>query len=149
MLQIGGDGLGDGIMRSVSSVRHAQWFSPRPCRCILSEASSVSMCYGAHSKHLPTLSDLIGIELLHRPHSIPLVYADADATVGAMPRLALFGAGCLCSELQGDGIDTSLILRAGGHPSPFTYIIVDREGEPVTSAAASLTARTQTQHVLT
>jgi hypothetical protein len=33
------------------------------------------------------------------------------------------------SELQGDGIDTSLILRAAGHPSPFTYIIVDREGE--------------------
>jgi hypothetical protein len=32
------------------------------------------------------------------------------------------------SELQGDGIDTSLVLRAADHPSPFTYIIVDREG---------------------
>jgi hypothetical protein len=52
----------------------------------------------------------------------------------------------VCSELQGDGIDTSLILRAAGHPSPFTYIIVDREGELLTAvAAASLTADTQNQ----
>lgn len=32
------------------------------------------------------------------------------------------------SELQAAGIDTQLVLRAAGHPSPFTYIIVDRAG---------------------
>jgi hypothetical protein len=37
---------------------------------------------------------------------------------------------CCCSELLADGIDTSLLLREAGHPSPFTYIIVDRAGEP-------------------
>lgn len=34
-----------------------------------------------------------------------------------------------CSELHADGIDTSLLLREANHPSPFTYIIVDRAGE--------------------
>eukprot|EP00873_Tetraselmis_striata_P005110 jgi/Tetstr1/425374/TSEL_015821.t1 len=32
------------------------------------------------------------------------------------------------SELEEDGIDTSGVLRAQGFPTPFTYIIVDREG---------------------
>lgn len=30
---------------------------------------------------------------------------------------------------QADGVDTSFVLRAVGAPSPFTYIIVDRQGE--------------------
>ena len=34
-------------------------------------------------------------------------------------------------ELKADGIDTNLVLRAAGHPSPFTYIIVDRSGASV------------------
>lgn len=34
----------------------------------------------------------------------------------------------ILSELQADGVDTSLVLRAAGNPSPFTYIIVDRQG---------------------
>ncbi|GFR48228.1 hypothetical protein Agub_g10089, partial [Astrephomene gubernaculifera] len=34
----------------------------------------------------------------------------------------------IISELQADGVDTSHVLRAAGHPSPFTYIIVDRQG---------------------
>lgn len=31
-------------------------------------------------------------------------------------------------ELEDDGVDTSGVIRAAGHPTPFTYIIVDREG---------------------
>ena len=31
-------------------------------------------------------------------------------------------------ELQADGVQTQLLLRAKPHPSPFTYIIVDRAG---------------------
>jgi sugar/nucleoside kinase (ribokinase family) len=34
----------------------------------------------------------------------------------------------IISELEADGVDTSLVLRAKGSPSPFTYIIVDRSG---------------------
>ncbi|GIM06443.1 hypothetical protein Vretimale_10760 [Volvox reticuliferus] len=34
----------------------------------------------------------------------------------------------IISELHRDGIDTAHVLRAEGHPSPFTYIIVDRQG---------------------
>lgn len=30
--------------------------------------------------------------------------------------------------MQGDGVDTQFVLRAAGAPSPFTYIIVDRQG---------------------
>ncbi|GMH38663.1 hypothetical protein BSKO_06547 [Bryopsis sp. KO-2023] len=37
------------------------------------------------------------------------------------------GGGAI-SELQGDGVDTSNVIIAEGAPSPFTYIIVDREG---------------------
>ena len=33
-----------------------------------------------------------------------------------------------CSELERDGVDTSHIMRAPGCPSPFTYIIVDKQG---------------------
>lgn len=33
------------------------------------------------------------------------------------------------AELRGDGVNTSHLLRAAG-PSPFTYIIVDRQGQP-------------------
>ncbi len=32
------------------------------------------------------------------------------------------------SEFEEDGVDTSCVVRAEGHPSPFTYIIVDRAG---------------------
>jgi hypothetical protein len=31
-------------------------------------------------------------------------------------------------ELESDGVDASMVLRAAGHPSPFTYIIVDKSG---------------------
>ena len=31
-------------------------------------------------------------------------------------------------ELEADGVDTALVLRQAGAPSPFTYIIVDSEG---------------------
>eukprot|EP00775_Hariotina_reticulata_P013293 gene13293-13423_t len=34
----------------------------------------------------------------------------------------------IISELKSDGVGTELLLRAAGHPSPFTYIIVDRQG---------------------
>ncbi len=34
----------------------------------------------------------------------------------------------IVSELQADGVNTEYIIRAEGQPSPFTYIIVDREG---------------------
>jgi sugar/nucleoside kinase (ribokinase family) len=34
----------------------------------------------------------------------------------------------IISELENDGVSTEFVLRAKGHPSPFTYIIVDREG---------------------
>eukprot|EP00882_Tetradesmus_deserticola_P005402 GHRQ01005685.1.p1 GENE.GHRQ01005685.1~~GHRQ01005685.1.p1 ORF type:complete len:493 (+),score=89.17 GHRQ01005685.1:314-1792(+) len=57
----------------------------------------------------------------------------AAARLGLSPTLVTkiggdgLGDGIL-RELQRDGIDTSLVLRAAGHPSPFTYIIVDRDG---------------------
>lgn len=41
-----------------------------------------------------------------------------------------------CSELRRDGIDTAHVLRAEGHPSPFTYIIVDRTGAGVATGLA-------------
>ena len=34
----------------------------------------------------------------------------------------------IIAELNGDGVNTDYLIRAQGHPSPFTYIIVDREG---------------------
>ncbi len=34
----------------------------------------------------------------------------------------------ILSELRADGIATTHVLRAEGHPSPFTYIIVDKQG---------------------
>lgn len=34
----------------------------------------------------------------------------------------------IVSELQNDGVSTDFVLRKRGMPSPFTYIIVDREG---------------------
>ncbi|KAK9822274.1 hypothetical protein WJX74_002061 [Apatococcus lobatus] len=34
----------------------------------------------------------------------------------------------ILAELEGDGVDVSHVLRAPNAPSPFTYIIVDREG---------------------
>ncbi|KAK9811624.1 hypothetical protein WJX72_007184 [[Myrmecia] bisecta] len=34
----------------------------------------------------------------------------------------------IIAELEGDGVQTAHVLRAEGSPSPFTYIIVDREG---------------------
>ena len=35
----------------------------------------------------------------------------------------------ILAELEGDGVDISHVLRAPDAPSPFSYIIVDREGE--------------------
>ncbi|PRW59942.1 pfkB family carbohydrate kinase [Chlorella sorokiniana] len=34
----------------------------------------------------------------------------------------------ILAEFKGDGVDTQYVLRAAGAPSPFTYIIVDRQG---------------------
>ncbi|KAL4458589.1 hypothetical protein ABPG75_013454 [Micractinium tetrahymenae] len=34
----------------------------------------------------------------------------------------------IIAEFQRDGVDTQFVLRAAGAPSPFTYIIVDRQG---------------------
>ena len=34
----------------------------------------------------------------------------------------------IVEELRADGVDTGLVLRQAGAPSPFTYIIVDAEG---------------------
>lgn len=34
----------------------------------------------------------------------------------------------ILKELENDGVNTDFVLRAKGSPSPFTYIIVDREG---------------------
>lgn len=34
----------------------------------------------------------------------------------------------LLQELEDDGVDASLVLRAEGFPSPFTYTIVDQSG---------------------
>lgn len=36
----------------------------------------------------------------------------------------------IAEELQADAVDTRLLLRGRGQPSPFTYIIVDVAGEP-------------------
>ncbi|GLI60496.1 hypothetical protein VaNZ11_002658, partial [Volvox africanus] len=57
----------------------------------------------------------------------------AAARLGLAPTLVTkigadgLGDGII-SELHRDGIDTAHVLRAEGHPSPFTYIIVDRRG---------------------
>lgn len=34
----------------------------------------------------------------------------------------------IIAEFERDGVDTRHVLRAPGAPSPFTYIIVDRQG---------------------
>ena len=57
----------------------------------------------------------------------------AAARLGLAPALVTkiggdsLGEG-IVEELQRDGVDTSLVLRGSGQPSPFTYIIVDRQG---------------------
>jgi len=55
--------------------------------------------------------------------------ASYDKEPSGAPRDSSLRACCCVSELQADGIDTQLILREAGHPSPFTYIIVDRAGK--------------------
>ncbi|KAG2424569.1 hypothetical protein HXX76_014449 [Chlamydomonas incerta] len=57
----------------------------------------------------------------------------AAARLGLYPTLVtkIGGDGLgdgIIGELHADGIDTTHVLRAAGHPSPFTYIIVDRQG---------------------
>ena len=47
----------------------------------------------------------------------------------------------IISELQADGIVTDYIIRAEGHPSPFTYIIVDREGTRLTQSMSETCCR--------
>eukprot|EP00955_Chlamydomonas_euryale_P110276 365990-Chlamydomonas_euryale.AAC.6 len=49
---------------------------------------------------------------------------------------------CHRRELESDGIDTSCVLRAEGSPSPFTYIIVDRDGEATMPVASERGTRT-------
>ena len=41
----------------------------------------------------------------------------------------------ILAELDGDGVDTAHVLRAASAPSPFTYIIVDRQGAARSIAA--------------
>ncbi len=38
---------------------------------------------------------------------------------------------------QADGVDTQFVLRAAGAPSPFTYIIVDRQGMLACASSSS------------
>lgn len=38
-------------------------------------------------------------------------------------------------ELLSDGVKTEFLLKAEGHPSPFTYIIVDKQGNNHISVA--------------
>eukprot|EP00878_Enallax_costatus_P034999 GHUV01038957.1.p1 GENE.GHUV01038957.1~~GHUV01038957.1.p1 ORF type:complete len:333 (+),score=19.32 GHUV01038957.1:577-1575(+) len=57
----------------------------------------------------------------------------------------------IISELNADGVDTSLIIRAADHPSPFTYIIVDREGGSRTcihTPGAPMTPEEMTQELI-
>ncbi len=42
----------------------------------------------------------------------------------------------IIAEFQRDGVDTQFVLRASGAPSPFTYIIVVREGGCIRGAAS-------------
>ncbi|KAJ9528441.1 hypothetical protein QJQ45_020277, partial [Haematococcus lacustris] len=56
----------------------------------------------------------------------------AAARLGLQPLLVskIGGDGLgdsILEELEGEGIDTRQVLRAAGSPSPFTYIIVDRQ----------------------
>lgn len=37
-------------------------------------------------------------------------------------------AGQILEELQGDGVNTEHVLHAENHPSPFTYVLCDRQG---------------------
>ena len=46
-------------------------------------------------------------------------------------------------ELIADGVQTNCLLRAKSHPSPFTYIIVDRAGE-IEIATASIVLSSNT-----
>ena len=41
----------------------------------------------------------------------------------------------ILGELEGDGVDIGHILQTPDAPSPFSYIIVDREGEAIDSDA--------------
>lgn len=47
----------------------------------------------------------------------------------------------IISELHGDGVQTTHLLRAKNKPSPFTYIIVDRAGDSVLTGLLPLTSR--------
>lgn len=40
-------------------------------------------------------------------------------------------------ELLADGVKTQFLLKAEGHPSPFTYIIVDKQGNNHLSSCCS------------
>ncbi len=58
----------------------------------------------------------------------------AAARLGLLPflvsKIGDDGIGdAIVAELQEDGVNPAFLLRADGMPSPFTYIIVDREGE--------------------
>lgn len=39
----------------------------------------------------------------------------------------------IIAQLEGDGVDTSHVVRGENSPSPFTYILVDRTGAAPTS----------------
>ena len=53
----------------------------------------------------------------------------------------------IVSELQADGVNTDYMIRAEGQPSPFTYIIVDREGTRPLHARARYSAAILGTHV--
>ncbi len=62
----------------------------------------------------------------------------AAARLGLVPtivtKIGSDGIGdSILAELEGDGVDTSHVLRAANAPSPFTYIIVDRLGTAIGS----------------
>ena len=41
-------------------------------------------------------------------------------------------------ELLSDGVKTQFLIKAEGHPSPFTYIIVDKQGNIMSSCCCWL-----------
>ena len=48
----------------------------------------------------------------------------------------------IVEELNADGVATDLVLRQPGAPSPFTYIIVDAEGDGISMTGKCLSSCT-------
>jgi hypothetical protein len=70
------------------------------------------------------------VQALHSQRCVLEPDAYCWCFTASLPQIGGDGLGDgILTELQGDGITTSHVLRAPGHPSPFTYIIVDRSGK--------------------